>query len=171
MVEILKDVYLKIDDDLRNQEQIKNGDRSGCTAVSVFLTKTDIFCANSGKLKFKIIGDSRSVMYRDGQVVELSHDHKPYNEEEKKRIMDAGGCVVMKRVNGDLAVSRAFGDFCLKNNPQLTPQQQQVTAFPDLITEERTGKEEFIIIACDGIWDVIDNQAICDKIKEELVIT
>lgn len=66
------------------------------------------------------------MLYRDGEVLELSRDHKPYNEEEKKRIIAAGGSVVMKRVNGDLAVSRALGDFSMKNNNQLPPEQQQV---------------------------------------------
>ena len=71
-------------------------------------------------------GDSRSILVRKSGVVALSWDHKPYNEGEKKRIEAACGSVSAKRVNGDLAVSRALGDFSYKQSFSLPAEQQQV---------------------------------------------
>ena len=69
----------------------------------VLITESDIYCANSG--------DSRAVMCLNGQVVDLSYDHKPTNPYEKERILKEGGNVVDGRVNGELSLSRAIGDF------------------------------------------------------------
>ncbi|CAM9345561.1 unnamed protein product, partial [Ectocarpus fasciculatus] len=79
---------------------------SGCTAVCTLITPKYIICANAG--------DSRSVLGTGGATKPLSYDHKPHLELERKRIENAGGGVQWKRVDGDLAVSRAFGDFQYK---------------------------------------------------------
>lgn len=92
-------------------------ERSGCTAVAVVVTPTHIVTANAG--------DSRACLSRGGKNVELSYDHKPYNEGERSRIERAGGMVSMKRVDGELAVSRALGDFQFKN-VKLPPQDCKV---------------------------------------------
>lgn len=65
----------------------------------------------------------------------------------------------MRRVNGDLAVSRALGDFVYKQSHTLPPQQQQVTADPDVHVEPRIAEaDEYLLLACDGIWDVFTNE-------------
>lgn len=94
------------------------------------------------------------------QVEILSHDHKPNNELELKRICDGGGYVEYNRVNGNLALSRALGDFVFKRNGDKIPEEQIVTAYPDI--EERTITEdwEFAVLACDGIWDVMRNEEV-----------
>ncbi len=69
---------------------------------------------------------------------------------EKARISAAGGFVDFGRVNGNLALSRAIGDFEFKKSADLSPEQQIVTAFPDVITHEISSDDEFLIIACDG---------------------
>lgn len=69
---------------------------------------------------------------------------------EKARICAAGGFVDFGRVNGNLALSRAIGDFEFKKSADLSPEQQIVTAFPDVITHEITDDDEFLVIACDG---------------------
>ena len=76
---------------------------TGTTSNVIILTSTHIYCANSG--------DSRSCLCRDGKEVPLSHDHKPSQETEMKRIMKAKHFVEDERVDGNLALSRAFGDF------------------------------------------------------------
>jgi len=78
-------------------------ERSGATAVVALVTPTDILVANAG--------DSRCVLGRAGRSVEMSEDHKPTNPAEKRRITRAGGSVALGRVNGELAVSRAMGDY------------------------------------------------------------
>jgi serine/threonine protein phosphatase PrpC len=69
---------------------------------------------------------------------------------EKARISAAGGFVDFGRVNGNLALSRAIGDFEFKKSADLSPEQQIVTAFPDVITHEVSSDDEFLVIACDG---------------------
>lgn len=70
---------------------------------------------------------------------------------EKARISAAGGFVDFGRVNGNLALSRAIGDFEFKKSADLSPEQQIVTAFPDVVTHEVSNDDEFLVIACDGM--------------------
>jgi len=69
---------------------------------------------------------------------------------EKARICAAGGFVDFGRVNGNLALSRAIGDFEFKKGAELSPEQQIVTAYPDVIAHTITDDDEFLVIACDG---------------------
>jgi protein phosphatase 2C family protein 2/3 len=66
---------------------------------------------------------------------------------------------------GNLALSRALGDFEFKQNRNLPAEQQIVTADPDIITHKATSEDEFLIIACDGIWDVLKNQEAVDFVR------
>ena len=115
----LQKSFLKIDRDLRKHQEKDRSDSSGCTAVCALITPDHIICSNAG--------DSRCVLGTNGTCVPLSDDHKPYDEGERKRIEAAGGCVQWKRVDGDLAVSRAFGDFQYKTRPDLPDEQQKVS--------------------------------------------
>jgi protein phosphatase PTC2/3 len=81
---------------------------AGCTATVVLITPQEIYCSNAG--------DSRTVMSKAKQAVDLSTDHKPGDMEERRRIYTAGGHVEDSRVNGMLALSRALGDFEYKSN-------------------------------------------------------
>ena len=128
-------------------------DTSGCTAVCCMISPTVIVCANAG--------DSRSILATAESGIlltkEMSFDHKPYNSLERARIEKAGGTVEFKRVDGDLAVSRAFGDFQYKTSPKLSPQLQKVSPEPDVIVHKRHNADEFLLLACDGLWDVMSN--------------
>jgi len=84
---------------------------AGCTATTLLITQTELYCANSG--------DSRTVLSRAKQAVPLSEDHKPDDPQERKRIYNANGFVEDGRVNGQLALSRALGDFEYKQNPSM----------------------------------------------------
>ena len=94
------------DNDRALYKCVPEGDISGCTAVVTMITPTHLVCANAG--------DSRCVMSTKRNVKALSEDHKPDADEEMKRIVQAGGKVRGGRVEGTLAVSRAFGDFEFK---------------------------------------------------------
>jgi hypothetical protein len=124
-------------------------DQSGCTAIVALITDTHIIVANAG--------DARGILQQGDTTKAMSYDHKPYNEIETKRIEAAGGCVSMRRVNGDLAVSRALGDFNYKQCDSQSAKEQAVTAFPDIEVAERNGDDEFLLLCCDGIWDVMSN--------------
>ena len=71
---------------------------------------------------------------------------------EKSRITAAGGFVDFGRVNGNLALSRAIGDFEFKKSAELAPEAQIVTAFPDVEVHELTDDDEFLVVACDGMF-------------------
>ncbi|KAI1995578.1 Protein phosphatase 2C 2 [Ophidiomyces ophidiicola] len=134
---------------------------SGCTAAVAVVSREKIRVANAG--------DSRTVLGIKGRAKPLSFDHKPQNEGEKARITAAGGYVDFGRVNGNLALSRALGDFEFKKTPELSPEQQIVTAFPDVTTHEVTEDDEFIVIACDGIWDCRSSQAVIEFVRRGIV--
>jgi len=152
---------MSLDDEMRHMEEVETGqDQSGSTSVMTLLSDTHIVCANTG--------DSRAVLSRNGVAVPLSFDHKPYDTKEKDRIENAGGHVKFNRVNVDLAVSRALGDFLYKRCETVPDELQAVTAFPEVITEERQVTDEFIVLACDGIWDVMSSQEVVDKVHDLL---
>lgn len=89
-------------------------------------------------------------------------DHKPTDTKEHARITDAGGKVLNGRVDGGLALSRAFGDFEYKMRSDLPPVRQKVSAEPDCIyVHRRPGHDEFVLLACDGLWDVSSNEQVC----------
>ena len=76
--------------------------------------------------------------------------HVPPPIGEKARITAAGGFVDFGRVNGNLALSRAIGDFEFKKSAELAPEQQIVTAYPDVMVHDLADDDEFLVIACDG---------------------
>ncbi|MCL4141754.1 UNVERIFIED_CONTAM: hypothetical protein GTU68_057325 [Idotea baltica] len=131
-------------------DEVLKDELAGTTAVCVFLRGNMLYCGN--------VGDSRVVGSVGGSVVELSNDHKPSLPSEQRRITAAGGWVELNRVNGNLALSRALGDFVFKKNTHKGPEEQIVTAWPDVVIRELNKDWEFILLSCDGIWDVMTNQ-------------
>lgn len=113
---------------------------------------------NGDKLTVANAGDSRCVLARGGTAVDMSIDHKPEMEEERKRIYDAGAVIVEGRVNGNINLSRSIGDLEYKENADLPPERQAVTAFPEIKEVTLGQNDDFLIIACDGIWDVLTSQ-------------
>lgn len=135
-------------------------DHSGSTAVCGLVTPTHVIVANCG--------DSRSIIVKtDGTAHAMSEDHKPYNPGEEARIVAAHGVVSMQRVNGDLAVSRALGDFAYKATPSFPPEKQQVSPEPECEIYPRDGSISFLVIACDGIWDVMENEDVARYVTEK----
>lgn len=88
----------------------------------------------------------------------LSDDHKPDNAPEKARIEAAGGFVEENRVNGSLNLSRSMGDFEYKSNAALDFTLQMVTVDPEVRSVARQANDDFIILACDGIWDCLTSE-------------
>ncbi|KAI9505838.1 phosphatase 2C-like domain-containing protein [Coemansia spiralis] len=156
----IKRGYLEMDSALRQFPEMEN-DSSGCTAISVLLTKDGAaFCGNAG--------DSRSIISTKGRAIALSHDHKPTDDIEFNRITSGGGYVEFGRVNGNLALSRALGDFEFKNNRTLSAEKQIVTAQPDVIKHALSVDDEFIVVACDGIWDCMTNQQVVQFVHAKI---
>ncbi|KAL9550642.1 hypothetical protein PS6_005444 [Mucor atramentarius] len=157
----LRKGFLKIDQDLRADPEYEH-EASGCTAIVALLTKdNNLYVSNAG--------DSRAIIYADGKAVALSEDHKPGNPKETDRIEKAGGHVEFGRVNGNLALSRALGDFEFKT-ANLPPEQQAVTglADPDITVHKLTEKDEFMVLACDGIWDCLSNAEVAAFVRKHI---
>eukprot|EP00924_Labyrinthula_sp_SR-Ha-C_P002904 maker-scaffold_13-snap-gene-10.1-mRNA-1 protein AED:0.27 eAED:0.27 QI:0/0/0/1/0/0/2/0/229 len=130
---------------------------AGSTANCVAIQGNKLICAN--------IGDSRAVLYRDGRAVALSTDHKPDVPQEKARIEQAGGQISsLGRINNDLNLSRSVGDLRFKYNDALPPEQQMVSAEAEISEMTLLPSDLFFITACDGIWDCIENQQICELV-------
>ncbi|KAJ8609843.1 hypothetical protein CTAYLR_008134 [Chrysophaeum taylorii] len=141
--------------------------QAGCTAVVV------VFDEGSSKLWCANAGDSRAVVCRDRAAVPLSFDHKPCAPGEQARITNAGGFVDecangFFRVNGNLNLSRSIGDLKYKGDASLDPSQQIITAEPDVVECDVQPEDTFIIIACDGVWDVVSNQEAVDFVNVRL---
>lgn len=132
------------------KEKSNEGDYPGSTACVILITPTKIFCANAG--------DTRAVLKHGKRVVGLSIDHKPDIAREKKRIEMADHTVKDQRVDGSLACSRAFGDFEYKDQIDIEDEDQAVTASPEIISRDRSKDDQFIMLACDGIWDCLSSK-------------
>ncbi|PRD22339.1 UNVERIFIED_CONTAM: ppm-2 [Trichonephila clavipes] len=161
IVDAIKASFLEVDADMLKDENMRD-ELAGTTAVIVLIKNGKIYCGN--------VGDSRAVASVAGTVQQLSFDHKPSNEGEVKRIVAAGGWVEFNRVNGNLALSRALGDFVFKKNEKKPPEEQIVTAYPDVVVKDLTTDHEFIVLACDGIWDVMTNDEVVNFIRTRIAI-
>ncbi|XP_046666270.1 probable protein phosphatase 2C T23F11.1 isoform X1 [Homalodisca vitripennis] len=156
IVDALQQGFLALDAAMQEEETLKD-ELAGTTAISIIIKNEKLYCAN--------VGDSRAIACIAGHVNPLSFDHKPSNEDEAKRINAAGGWVELNRVNGNLALSRALGDFVFKKNEKKRPEEQIVSAFPDVTVKDITPDWEFVVMACDGIWDVMTNEEVSDFVR------
>jgi serine/threonine protein phosphatase PrpC len=164
---------LEIDTNLR-ESIYGRASENGCTFSGMLLTPHTIVAAN--------LGDSRSVLWRDGAVLFESVDHKPSAEGETERIIRAGGYVRDNRVNGDLAVSRTIGDLMFKPSDApirfcpISP-EPDVSVIPRrIIFEEEnlrdsatkkshsTLRRDVLLIATDGLWDVFTSEEVMVRI-------
>lgn len=134
---------------------------SGCTACCCLMQEE-----NSVKQIYTAhLGDARAVICRGGLAVRLTSmsDHKATDTHEMKRVIEAGGQIFNERVNGMLAISRAFGDHQLKE-PALP--QSVVSNVPDITSTDLSDQDMFIIVACDGLWDVCEDQEAVNLVLE-----
>ncbi len=144
-----------------HEERASNDDNESAS------TQRTILAAN--------IGDSRAVLCREDKAWDLSRDHKPNDPTEKSRIESFGGSVIwcgetdkfgapiedrgIYRVNGNLALSRAIGD---------RSERPAVTAEPEIISVPVRKGDQFIIVATDGLWDVMDSDDAVNYVKISL---
>ncbi|KAF8726854.1 hypothetical protein HU200_019334 [Digitaria exilis] len=139
------EAYRKTDSEFLDAERNSHRD-DGSTASTAVLVGDHLYVAN--------VGDSRAVISKAGKAIALSEDHKPNRSDERKRIESAGTW----RVGGVLAMSRAFGNRLLK---------QFVIAEPEIQELEIDDELEFLIIASDGLWDVVPNEDAVSLVKME----
>ncbi|XP_015513284.1 probable protein phosphatase 2C T23F11.1 [Neodiprion pinetum] len=159
VVEAMQQGFLQLDRTMQYDTLLKD-EQAGTTVIALLIKDNILYSANAG--------DSRAVASVGGKAVPLSKDHKPSLRAERERIEAAGGWVELNRVNGNLALSRALGDFVFKRNDRKSPQEQIVTAYPEVQRHQVTTDWEFVIVACDGIWDVMSNEEVVAFVRNRL---
>ncbi|KAL0241216.1 hypothetical protein GEMRC1_006451 [Eukaryota sp. GEM-RC1] len=145
-VEALKSTFTKV-----NSEITAHRIQDGTTALVCLVIGNRRFVANAG--------DSRGVLARNSKAIRLSVDHKPSVPEEEERIKSLGGFVEDDRIFGSLGVSRALGDVFL---------QPFVSCKPYISVTEITRNDGFLILACDGLWDVCSDDEAVKLISSEV---
>lgn len=159
IVHALKDTVQKLDTAARN-EMPKSS--AGTTACIVYMTPTSIITLN--------VGDSRAILRvgaskdsEDVKTLNLSRDHKPGDSDEMDRIMQCGGFVTVPergdgvhRVMGRLSLSRALGDWDMR---------PWVSATPDVTIQPRSSRDDFVVLATDGVWDVMTSAEVANALK------
>jgi len=171
---------IQCDKDLDEDQEDEN---TGATAICVYIEGNNMYVAN--------LGDSRAVLYRDGTAKPLSFDHKVTDKLEKDHIISLGGAVcpddpslppeepptcfcakcwwhcmenatflqgAQRLWPGGLQVARAIGDF--RSKPMCTNDS-------DLFQYKLEDKDAFIVIACDGVWDVVKNETACNVVNKD----
>ncbi|CAG9334414.1 unnamed protein product [Blepharisma stoltei] len=133
---------------------------SGCTAVVALIRDDKLYVANAG--------DSRCILSRKGKAIEMTVDHKPELPEEHERIINAGGTVLDGRVMGNLNLSRSIGDLDFKANADLPHDKQMIISVPDITEVTLTKQDHFILLACDGVWDLMTSQEAVEFVDKKL---
>ncbi|XVF35074.1 hypothetical protein REPUB_Repub18cG0113500 [Reevesia pubescens] len=160
------DCFIRVDAEIGGVHRGTDGNKTdrepvapetvGSTAVVAIVSSTHVIVANCG--------DSRAVLYRGKLPMPLSVDHKPDREDEHARIEAAGGKVIQwngSRVFGVLAMSRSIGDKYLK--PWIIPD-------PEIMFVTRAKEDECLILASDGLWDVISNEEACEVARKRILL-
>jgi len=152
----ISDIKEAIDFSFTKMDEEFTSERTcGSTGLMAFITQSTLYIAN--------IGDSRAVLGLTGEkAMRLSIDHKPGLQSEKDRICRIGGMVQQIsgawRVNGVLAVSRAFGDYALKPYVSSTPYISETVL---------TSEHLFLVLACDGLWDVLSDEQVVTIVSQQ----
>lgn len=145
--EAVHHAFLQTDAAFAEACSVNQGLSSGTTAITVLILGREIFVANAG--------DCRAVLCKKGKAIQMSRDHKPSLVEERNRIEALGGYVDDGYLNGQLSVARAIGNWHIDG---LKGVNCPLTAEPEVKRALLTEDDEFMIIGCDGFWDVFTNE-------------
>lgn len=154
---------------------------SGSTVVGALVLKQEdgtyaVKIANAGDsralvLDVPTVNGSSAEEDNSAAVLLASIDHKPDSDVERPRIEAAGGFVSNDepaRLDGNLAVSRGFGDFEYKSDPNLREAHQKVSCIPEIYEAKGLKTGSICVIACDGLWDVMKNEEVSEIIRSQL---
>ena len=161
--------FNQIDEELKKQPNVENQGSTG-TIIHLIREKNNrlfLFTAN--------VGDSRASLISAKKIIRLSQDHRTDDKDEMKRIIAEGGIIINGRVNGELMLTRSFGDFDIKpnkrnmkyNNSEIIRFRKGVICEPFVtqIEIDQSICNQFLFLASDGIWDVISEEEIQQLIK------
>ncbi|CAF3727567.1 unnamed protein product [Rotaria sp. Silwood1] len=149
---IIINTFIQLDKNLRDIVK----DDSGSVCITALISPKKIYLIN--------VGDSRGIIIsKDGEVLASTKDHKPNVRKEEERILRAGGKITKSvndvlRVQNLLAMSRSLGDYSLDKDI--------ILSIPDIIEYPRNSLSSYIIIASDGIWDVMNNEQVASFVSQ-----
>jgi serine/threonine protein phosphatase PrpC len=143
----LQQAYLLTDESMQKVVPVHHG----CTAVTCLVSGS--LQDNSRVLFVANAGDSKAVLCRDKQAILLTKDHKASDSSEADRIIKTGGFIINGRVNGQILITRSLGDHIMK---------EFIIGEPFLRFEKLTEADTYLIIASDGLWDVMSEQQAVD---------
>ncbi|KAK4748980.1 hypothetical protein SAY87_026429 [Trapa incisa] len=132
---------------------------TGTTALTAFIFGSHLMVANAG--------DCRAVLCRKGMAINMSQDHKPTNPLERRRVEQLGAFVEDGYLNGLLSVTRALGDWDIKSLAKDIASSPLIPN-PEVMQLVLTEEDEFLILACDGIWDVMSSQLAVNIVRRGL---
>lgn len=133
-----------------NKEFVQNNITGGATIALAIVSPHSIGCAN--------LGDTRAVIFsKSGDVISMTYDHKPSVPSELVNVKEELAFVVNNRIEDKLAISRALGDFDITG----------VTRIPSVFTHTLTSNDYRLVIASDGVFDVLNNGEISDVLMSE----
>ena len=155
---------LKLTNNKSSSKIIYNGNlianEMGTTANIMLIKNGIIYIANAG--------DSLSIMYKNKKAYNLNKEHQTIIESEKQRVLKSGAYITGCRINGMLNLTRAIGDLKFKSNINLKRHEQSVIALPEITKIEDTEGIDFIIMGCDGVWDCVKRQMVCEFVEKEI---
>jgi serine/threonine protein phosphatase PrpC len=131
-------------------------------------TTANILLIKNGVIYIANVGDSLSVMYKHKIAYNLNREHQTIIEEEKNRVLKSGANIIGYRINGMLNLTRAIGDLRFKSNNNLKRHEQSVISLPEITKIEDTEGIDFIILGCDGVWDCVKRQLVCDFVDSQI---
>jgi serine/threonine protein phosphatase PrpC len=131
-------------------------------------TTANILLIKNGVIYIANVGDSLSVMYKHKKAYNLNKEHQTIIESEKERVLKSGANIVGYRINGMLNLTRAIGDLRFKANSNLKRHEQSVISLPEITKIEDTEGIDFIILGCDGVWDCVKRQLVCDFVDSQI---
>jgi len=161
--------FNQVDEDIR-QTQVENQGSTGTIIHIIRENNNRLFVFNGN------VGDSRVSLISPKKIIRLSQDHRTTDNEERKRVISEGGMVFNNRVNGELMLTRSFGDFDFKSNgkhktkkikDELSKFRRGVICEPFVtqIEIDQSIKNQFLFLGSDGIWDVISEEEMQQLIK------
>lgn len=156
----LVEAFVQIDQQYYAALKGCTGESAGTTALAVLVWGTTLYVANAG--------DSRAVISQSGKAIDLTRDHKP--DAERERIESSGGFVCTEGLlNGELGVARAIGDYHMPDLKQLDADGPcPLTAEPEVTTHQLQEGDEFMLLGCDGLWDVFPSQRAVEFARHRL---
>jgi protein phosphatase 1G len=165
--------FFKKDENLPGLELSKSNLHSKHLSFENFVanemgTTANIMLIKNGIIYIANVGDSLSVMYKNKQAYNLNKEHQTIIQTEKERVLKSGANIVGFRINGMINLTRAIGDLKFKSNCNLKRHEQSVIALPEITKIEYTEDIEFIIMGCDGVWDCVKRQLICDFVDKQI---